>query len=200
MYIKPTRAKAVEYQIDFRKSPEYVASLNAIVRKEFNEIKNRLINTFSRHPVTVEIEAGINTTNTSGTLAGRGNLFSFIGFEPSDRPTAPIHEMLKDITIASTVVRKNGMSNTTILHPTPEDIFAVTPLPWAQGRSWARGIEEGISNLGQYLYTEAKSSRSGKGIQSKNQVSGSSFSKTSYISKMIKDFQKEISTLNKIII
>ena len=108
--------------------------------------------------------------------------------------------MLKDITIASTVVRKNGMSNTTILHPTPEDIFAVTPLPWAQGRSWARGIEEGISNLGQYLYTESKSSRSGKGIQSKNQVSGSSFSKTHYISKMIKDFQKDISSLNKIII
>lgn len=200
MYVRPTKSSEINRQIDFRKSPQYVASVHAIVKSEFQKIKNKLIRTFSQHLVTKELEAGINASNISGTLAGRGNLFSFIGFEPSEKPTRAIHEKLNEISIASTIISKNGASRTTVLFPSAEEIFSATPMPWAQGRSWAKGIEEGISNLGQYLYKETKTSRSGKGIQSKNQVSAASFSKTDYISKMINEFQSEISTLNKIII
>jgi hypothetical protein len=200
MYVKPTKSGDIKRQIDFRKSPQYVAGVHAIVRSEFQKVKNKLIRTFSQHLVTKEIESGIGASNISGTLAGRGNLFSFIGFEPSDKPTRVIHDKLNEISIASTVISKNGMSRTTVLFPNAEEIFSATPMPWAQGRSWAKGIEEGISNLGQYLYKETNTSRSGKGIQSKNQVSGASFSKTHYISKMINEFQSELLNLNKIII
>jgi hypothetical protein len=200
MYFKPTSRRIIEMQIDLSRSLEYIAKVKLLVHKEFTELKQELIKEFSEHPITVEIEAGPTAQNTSGTLNGKGNLFSFIGFESGDSPTAPIHYKLQDITIGSTLVIKDGSSRTTVLFPTAQEIFAVTPLPWANGRSWAKGIEDGISNLGQYLYKESAVSRSGRGVQSKGQISNGTFSPTSYISDMIKKFQTKVATLNKVAI
>jgi hypothetical protein len=200
MPIRPITAKAIALQIDLSKSIEYIAKVKLIVHSEFTQLKQELIKEFSDHPITVEIEAGPSAQNTSGTLNGKGNLFSFIGFESGDSPTAPIHYKLQDVTIGSTFVSRDGSSRTIVMTPTAEEIFGVTPLPWANGRSWAKGIENGISNLGQYLYKEAPTSRSGRGIQSKGQVSGAAFSPTSYISDILKRFQVRVSTLNKIAI
>jgi hypothetical protein len=63
---------------------------NDIVQDRFNKIKNELIQEFLNHPVTQEIKAGPNTTNISGTLNGKGNLFSFIGFYEGDDPIQDI--------------------------------------------------------------------------------------------------------------
>ena len=52
---------------------------NDIVQDKFNAIKNQLIQEFLNHPITQEIKAGPNASNSSGTLNGKGNLFSFIG-------------------------------------------------------------------------------------------------------------------------
>jgi hypothetical protein len=200
MPIRPTSRRMIEMQIDLSRSIEYIAKVKLLVHSEFTKLKQELIKEFSDHPVTVEIEAGSTAQNTSGTLNGKGNLFSFIGFESGDSPTAPIHYKLQDVTIGSTLISRDGSSRTTVIFPTAEEIFGVTPLPWANGRSWAKGVEDGISNLGQYLYKEAPTSRSGRGIQSKGQVSGAAFSPTSYISDILKRFRVRVSTLNKIAI
>ncbi len=72
-------------------------------------------------------------------------------------------------------------------------------MPWAVGRSWARGIETGISGLGYYL-KQTKNSRSGLGVQStKNQIrTGVSFKNSKYISDLINRFNKELKQLNKL--
>ena len=80
--------------------------------------------------------------------------------------------------------------------PTKEQIFEVTPLPYASGRSWAKGIESGISGLGYYLKKRSNVSRSGFGIQSKNQVrKGVKFRNTKYISSLLKKYEKEFQNL-----
>ena len=64
---------------DFSKSIEYINEVKRIVNSEFNKIKEDLLREFNNHPVTKEIESGVDSLNSSGTLGGVGNLFTFIG-------------------------------------------------------------------------------------------------------------------------
>jgi hypothetical protein len=66
-------------------------------------------------------------------------------------------------------------------------------MPWASGRSWAKGIETGISGLGFLLRKEG--GRSGKAIQSKNKVRSQRFQNTQYISALIKKYKKEFNNI-----
>lgn len=183
--------------IDLSKSRQYVTAVRAIVLGEFKKIKKELIDEFANHPVTQEIEAGPSASNKSGTLGGQGNLFSFIGFEENDKPTAVIYKKLNAITINQTVISRDGRSRTFINYPTAEEIFKVTPMPWASGRSWAKGIETGIAGLGSYLKKD-DAGRSGAGIQSQSKLRGGGFKNTQYISHMIKNFERKILTLDGI--
>ena len=78
--------------------------------------------------------------------------------------------------------------------PTAEDIFMVTPLPWASGRSWAEGIERGLSGLG-YLLRKSDG-RSGAAIQSRvKKVRSGRFQNRPYISSLIKRYRKRFENL-----
>ena len=71
-------------------------------------------------------------------------------------------------------------------------------MPWATGRSWAKGIETGISGIGYYL-KKTKNSRSGLGIQSQTKIrSDIRFKNTKYISDLINKFEKQLNDLNKL--
>jgi len=190
-------ARDISKEVDFRKSIEYIKEIKLVINKEFNIIKKQLISDFERHSVTREIEGGTSSSNISGTLGGGANLFSFIGFRYGEKPIEPIRDLLERIEITSILTKRDGFATTHVLYPKPDDIFRVTPLPWAEGRSWAKGVEQGISNFGQYLDVKAESSRSRIGIQNENQESGSTFSTTPYITELISKFEKRISALNK---
>ena len=75
--------------MDLRKSFEFVRYVKAVVKEEFQKIKRETIQEFDEHVVTREIEGGVNAENISRTLGGRGNLFSFIGFDANANPTLP---------------------------------------------------------------------------------------------------------------
>ena len=51
-----------------------------IVKDSYLENKDKFMEDFDNHPVTQEIEGGPSAKNTSNTLNGIGNLFSYIGF------------------------------------------------------------------------------------------------------------------------
>ena len=189
--------RKIERMIDLSRSTQYVAAVKSIVLVHFKKIKNELIEEFKTHPVTIEIEDGPQARNSSGTLGGSGNLFSFIGFNEGDKPTRPIYRKLESIALGNTVITRNGSSRTTVLYPTASDIFNVTPMPWAEGRSWAKGIESGIPGFGLYL-NKKDVGRSGAGIQRQSKSLGGKFRNTQYISKMIKDFERKILTLDGI--
>lgn len=198
MYIRRATTKSIRGSIDLSKNQQYIKAVRSLVLIEFKKMKRELIEQFKNHPVTAEIEAGPKATNISGTLRGKGNLFSFIGFNSNDKPTQPIYRKLEQISLQSTSIAKDGRSKTFIFYPTAEEIFKVTPMPWAEGRSWAKGIETGISGFGAYL-RKNDSGRSGAGIQTASKIQKGGFKNTKYISSMIKDFEVRILTLNKIV-
>ena len=165
-------------------------------KRKFKRIKAEMIKEFLSHPITQEIMEGPNAPNISGTLGGVSNLFAFIGFDAGNQPVAPILERLEAVNIIYNKEYKEkgiGVSFNVFL-PTAEDIFAITPLPWATGRSWAEGIERGISGLG-YLVKKS-GGRSGAAVQSRvNKVRGGRFQNTPYISSFIKRYKKRFEEL-----
>lgn len=189
---------AILKEIDYRKSREYVLAVRDIVTEQFSMFKNQLIDSFNQHKITREIEMGPKGQNISGTLGGRGNLFSFIGFESNAKPTEVIRSEFQKIFLGAVNVKKDGTSISFVQYPQPEDIFSITPLPWASGRSWAKGIESGLSGLGFYLNIQTQESRSGEGIQKSEKVRSAKYQNTPYISSLIREFEKNIISLNKI--
>lgn len=163
-------------------------------KKEFDSLKKEMIKEFLTHPVTLEISAGPSSKNISGTLNGTSNLFAFIGFSPGEDPIKPIIEILERIDYKEGSGSKTGV-NFLVDIPQASDIFAVTPMPWATGRSWSKGIETGISGLGYLLNKGGKSSRSGVAIQVKNRVRSGGFSNTPYISALLKKYENKFKKL-----
>jgi hypothetical protein len=183
---------------DLQADKAYQKEINRVIDQQFNKIKNEFIEEFMNHPITQEIQGGISATNSSNTLGGITNLYSFIGFDEGTDPIRPIEELLKKSNYR--ILFNNRSVEATVIFdiPTAAQIFEITPMPWATGRSWARGIETGISGLGYYL-KKTKNSRSGLGVQTTNQQvrSGVMFKNSKYISDLINRFNKELKQLNK---
>lgn len=168
------------------------------VNKKFNSAKKEMILEFMNHPVTKEIQAGPSAANTSGTLGGKGNLFSYIGFESSEDPIAPLLAVLLNRTKPSDDAAIFSPSNKQLMLyviniPTDEEITSASPLPFVSGRSWALGIEQGIPGFSNYLrHKKFNSSRSGTGIQARNSVRSGSFKPISYLTPIFANFINKI--------
>jgi len=161
-----------------------------IVVKKQKEI---LITEFNESAVTQEIEAGPDAANKSNTLAGKGNLFSFIGFSDSDNPVVPVRELLNSIKLApGGKTATDGVIEFKVEMPSKEDFEAVTKMPWENGRSWLFEIERAISGLGNYIYGQFKNSRSGTGLEVSTSVTGKTFSPVPYFGTMLEKFIKSL--------
>lgn len=160
--------------------------------------KQQMVDEFENHPVTKEIEAGPEASNISNTLAGQGNLFSYIGFNEGSNPT----EIIKDILINDVkvdnkptiqAVGKDLKVTFPVSAPTMTEIESVTPMPFEGGRSWVRGIEKGISGFSYYIFKKyLKGSRSGTGLQTESEIRTGSFKPTSYVSTILKKFYSKV--------
>jgi hypothetical protein len=166
------------------------------VRKEFKKIKDEMLKEFLTDSVTLELLEGAGATNISGTLGGVSKLFAFIGFDSGEQPITPILQLLEGTQINyKQEVRKTEIGvEFDVSLPTAQEIFAVTPLPWASGRSWAEGIERGLSGLG-YLLRKS-GGRSGAAVQSRvNKVRSGRFQNRPYISALIRKYRKRFEDL-----
>ena len=63
---KALKTKKIEKQAD------------TIVEKKLAREKKNFLQNFDSHPVTQEISGGNSASNSSNTLGGKGNLFTFI--------------------------------------------------------------------------------------------------------------------------
>jgi hypothetical protein len=163
------------------------------LQKEFKEIKEEMLSEFNTHPVTLELEA--KTSAVPSAFVGRGSLFGFIGFDKNEEPTEIVREMLKSSELRFIRI-KNEVVDFKVFYPSKEELFLATPLPWASGRSWLKGIESGLSGLGRYLNIANDSSRSGGGIQSEYTSRSGRFKATKYISQILNNFTKKINKLS----
>ena len=179
-----------------RQAPKMMRrGLEREARKKFKEIKAEMVKEFLASPITQEIMAGPSAANISGTLGGVSNLFAFIGFDQGEQPIAPILTLLENVTLQyDKEIKNKGLGiNFRANLPLPEDVFAVTPLPWAAGRSWAEGIERGLSGLGYLL--RKKKGRSGAAGQSGVKVRAGRFQNSPYISAFLRKYRKRFEEL-----
>lgn len=184
-----------------QKDRNFISYRDKIIEDEFKKVKGQIIEEFNNDLITREIEMGPTASNISGTLGGVGNLYSFIGFEAGTDPITPIRELLEKSSYNINYNALETSSRITFEIPTAKMIFSITPMPWAAGRSWAKGIETGISGLGYYLFLKKQSdkSRSSAAIQTQNQLRRKAkFKNTQYISNLISKFEKELKKLNRI--
>lgn len=160
---------------------------------------------FDNHPVTKEIEAGPEASNSSGLLGGvRGNLFSFIGFVAGTKPTMPLKELFKraaEVSKPQKKIKKNSIDYFfRVRIASFADFEKLAPAPFGLGFSWIRGIEfTGISGLGSYIFRNTLNrsvrSRSGTGIQSENIIRGAIFTTTPYVSAILTQMNKNIESI-----
>jgi len=199
--IKKLSNREIRDAIDKNSLKEVYAQLKKKIKTEFNYIKHVMLKEFDMHEITQEIQNGETADNQSGTLS-KGNLFSFLGFYRGDKPIETVRQALNETTIRFGNPKKTPTISIPFIidYPTVEYIYSITPLPWAPGRSWVWSIERGVSGLGQYLYLgdkHIKGSRSGTAIQNKNQNLRGGFKNSSYLTLMIRRFEKNIQALNK---
>tara|TARA_R100000231_G_scaffold52075_1_gene43960 strand:- start:18587 stop:19228 length:642 start_codon:yes stop_codon:yes gene_type:complete len=190
-----------ELTVDSPNNKSMAMAIRSLIEPKIKEKQKELVKEFQVHPITVELDAGPRASNTSGTLGGYGNLFSFIGFSSGDNPTQIISKIFNE-KIRFKVRRQNaaGKYKITFFIPSIDEIYSLTPIPWMAGKSWARSIEDGgLTNLGQYLFSSTgfDSSNSGTGIQAKNRSSGVSFKRMPYVGKLIKDFKQKLLQLDR---
>lgn len=157
-------------------------------RNNFERIKRDFISEFLSHSVTKAIEG----SGSSFGLVSYGDLRSFIGFSPGENPIAPIESILQNRLFVKYVnFNRRGVAKFFINVPSEEEIVEASPMPWAGGISWAKGIENGIPNFGKYLNRQGlTTSRSGEGIQVKNDIRKSKFTPKPYIFRMLQKYLK----------
>lgn len=173
----------------------------------FEKAKKKYMKEFEKHNVTKEIGRGVGANNASGTLAGYGNLFTFIGFNRNN--VNPI-DILRGV-LSSGFKFKDGKSSKS--DPTRRDYIFSYPgkeyleskrslkMPWESGRTWILGIERGISGFSHYMYKKWAKGRSGMGIQVKYKISkgraSASFKPVPYRTIFEKSFLDEIKRVGK---
>ena len=171
-------------------------------QKKIDRIKREALIEFKQHPVSKELRSGKSANNISNTLGGRGNLFTFIGFQEGEDPTFIVERAIQDIRINRTArIREIGRSGRyeiafTATFPNVKSLESVTPMPFEGGRSWLTAIERGISGLSYYIYSrvnDIKASRSGKGIQSDSPyIPGLKYRPVGYISSILGKIRNSI--------
>ena len=189
-----TRSTLKEVQKALPRESSYTRGIKQAIEKKVKSAQQNLLKSFEKHPVTAEIAGGASASNLSGTLGGTGNLFTYIGFS-GDKPLSILRILLEKYEIRYHHAKNRTTINITV--PTAAELFKATPMPWATGRSWAKGIETGISGLGRYLYQDSARSRSGGAVQVKGRLRAGKFSNTSYLSSILNNYYKEIRKIEK---
>lgn len=179
------------------------------VKKALKIVSQEMMKEFDSHEVTREIQGGKTYPNITNTLGGRGNLFTFIGFNEGSDPIEPVRSVLLNTVqlVKQTSHAKSGgkvQVRTKIKFPSPTlaDFNGVATLP-RQGGSWVKGIENGISGFGSYIYWKY-AGMSGKGLQAKSAngnvvtLRGGDYKPTRYLTEIIEKYIEKAKKLKKV--
>lgn len=161
---------------------------------KLNAAKNELIEDFDNHQVTKELEGD---PLAEGKILPKGNLFSFFGFENGEKPTEPVREILKNqIELDNNPEFKTKRIGFSVSFPVKEpnkrDLENATPMPNYTSGSWLVKVEKGLKGLESFLVGTFLNSRSGGGVQAKNEVREESFNGTPYLTQLLKKFRDRL--------
>ena len=124
-----------------------------------DKAKKETLSKFNNHPVTQEIEAGASAPTYQEQSDPEGNLFSFIGFNAGSNPIEVLRQYMKSRAAYIKFKMVRGKRVNYVFRVDNLDktvVHNLTPLPFEKGLSWVRGIEKGISNIGNYIFRKTK--------------------------------------------
>lgn len=136
---------------DSRVVKTIVAFLNRPTQKVFAQLKADMIGEFRQLPVidALEYGPGFGKNDFADILGGNGDLFSFLGFKRRQKPVNALIALLRKMKIRRTIYLTWVVDS----FPSIDDIEEATKdqLEWANGYSWATGLEDGVPGLGRYV-------------------------------------------------
>lgn len=169
-----------------------------IAMETLEENKDRLLSTLEDDPVSQEILAEnqiFQSEYISGGGEHGGNLYSFFGFHiGEENPVSQLINYLKDNIRVSTKTKLiRGVYKFQVFAPTQSQIENETKLPWIN-RSWIKAVENGLSNIKNYIRVLEGSefSRSEEGLQIKNSMSKSFRPKRYYFTDRYRAMLKKL--------
>jgi hypothetical protein len=215
--------KDTQREVNAQLSKNVGKQLEVGARREFQKVKLSMLDEFESHPVTQELEAGPASGNTSGTLHGYGNLYTFIGFPNNYNPLGQVRLLLQATQLRKIQMNKRGGVEFVTTEPTRQQLFNITGfsdfrVEFEGARSWLDGIETGISGLGFYYFDLSRSFNTKRGAGHAIQLGGgkktekafgggstggsvgrqrSRYKRVSYISGILKNFAKRVYQLNR---
>jgi len=179
-------------------SSAFQKRIQKAAEKQFEKAKSEFMKDFQKHPVSQEIENGPSASNTTNTLGGVGNLFSYIGFDSESKPIDELQDALENkfnLKKRNTKLKgKNPKVSFNVSYPDLKDIKEETPLPWENGKSWVAGIESGISGFGNYMYKRFIEGRSKEALQTDKKNRTGNFKPLKYLSEIVNKFKNNITS------
>jgi hypothetical protein len=162
----------------------------AVADEFFESLKKEVLSKVLSSDVSQEL---INHTNPSPILGTSGTLFGFLGLVEGQSVVPEILDII-DKTMTYSVSRRlvRGGIKISIKIPSLEDFR--TPdleLPWEGGYSVVDAVEKGLSGLQNYIFKNSPSSRSMEGVQTKNPVRGTKFTRHPWISPILKEVKAQ---------
>lgn len=184
----------------FAKEDKAITSIaRETANKKFMIAKNATLRAFNSHQVTKEIEAG---PNADGGIIGRGNLFSFLGFDYGATPIENLRTFLQDSVQMQAIPTYNGRIKRyyfKVYAPDSDNIADATrdDLDWGTFDSWVYALEEGVDNLNNYLFSTRRApipgSRSTTGLQTKKPLASNGGSvQVEYMTPILQILQEYI--------
>ena len=173
-------------------SKQYRREAHKAAERRLQQEKSQMIEEFKSHPVTMELKAGEDGQNLSGTLGGYGNLFSFLGFSKGSDPTNEVLVFLQTSIQIKKEGKTSGLETEFIATAPTIDDFNFASMPWEGGNSWVKSIEKGISNFSYYMHKAHQASRAGVGIQIENKIHSSASKPVRYMTTILNNFRKRL--------
>jgi hypothetical protein len=183
---------------------------NKVLENALNRQRDRFIQEFDAHEVTQAIQSGPNDNDGIVNTKKGGNLYSLIGFNSGESPTATLRKFLYDSFKLRDGLRLKANGNKIIAEKTaelPTMVGAEVETAGKHGvgqwtnKSWVKLIEDGIPWFRAYLFNKGgmKNSRSGNAIEAKDKegnlktIRNESFGPISYLSGLLKRLRDRVS-------
>lgn len=165
-----------------------------IAQRRFLESKRLFFREFLNHPVSKEIKAGPDAENTSGLLGGKGNLYSFFGFNAGEDPIGDVELYLSTAFGMTRGYYRNKQWTFRVYFPDEDKVGDYVVGKYGAtytSESWITGVEKGYSGLSYYVRFSGKG-RSGGGFQSSKAVNALNFKTMQYFSEIVSNFKRNI--------
>lgn len=179
-------------------------------RAAFYPSRKEMLDDIDNHPVSQELKMGERAPNITGTLDGKGNLFSFIGFRKGSDPVGDLKRVIEKAvsrgpTISQVKTNDGIHYKVKVRFPRIKNIEQDPSLSLSNyansevhtNRSWVSAIYRGFSGFGNYLYQkiqgkEFRGSRSGTAVQTPNRLRGGRHRPIPYLGPIFAKFRRNV--------